>query len=234
MSWNTWGLVKLSNTALEYESAPARYMWCNTDLQVIPSPTACATIYPAPAGWKRMQSGTRGATIRVGSGEHAMSIRARGRRRFGGGARPNDVTIMRRNGEWFASVTLRVSADTATLLAQRRQPVLAGRQMIAVEHTQTPAGQAGCIWRCRNHRLQTLGAPLYQCVQDRGLGAVEFIVQRCQRDRQVLGRGCRGVQRRTESSETPASSRPPPSRTAAPSDIAAAGARQTPRQPTAT
>jgi putative transposase len=67
--------------------------------------------YPDPAGWKLMQSGTRGATIRLGSGKHAMSIRARGRHRLGEGAKPNDLTITRRNGEWFASVTLRVSAD---------------------------------------------------------------------------------------------------------------------------
>lgn len=67
--------------------------------------------YPDPVGWKLMQCGTRGATIRVGSGKDVMPIRARGRHRFGDGAKPNDLTIMRRNGEWFASVTLRVSAD---------------------------------------------------------------------------------------------------------------------------
>jgi len=67
--------------------------------------------YPDPAGWQLMQSGTRGATIRLGSGKDAMSIRARGQHRFGDGARPNDLTITRRNGEWFASVTLRVPAD---------------------------------------------------------------------------------------------------------------------------
>jgi len=66
--------------------------------------------YPDPAGWKVMQQGGRGATIRLGSGKDAMSIRARGQHRFGDGANPNDLTIMRKNGEWFASVTLRVSA----------------------------------------------------------------------------------------------------------------------------
>jgi putative transposase len=35
-----------------------------------------------------------------------MSIRARGQHRFGDGTKPNDLTIMRKNGEWFASVTL--------------------------------------------------------------------------------------------------------------------------------
>jgi len=67
--------------------------------------------YPDPAGWKLAQNGTRGATIRLGSGKDAMSIRARGRHRFGDGAKPNDLTITRKNGEWFASVTLRVSED---------------------------------------------------------------------------------------------------------------------------
>jgi len=64
--------------------------------------------YPDPAGWKLMENGTRGPTIRIGSGKDGMSIRARGRHRFGDGAMPNDLTIMRKNGEWFASVTLRV------------------------------------------------------------------------------------------------------------------------------
>jgi len=67
--------------------------------------------YPDPAGWKLAQNGTRGATIRLGSGTDAMSIRARGRHRFDRGAKPNDLTITRKNGEWFASVTLRVSEN---------------------------------------------------------------------------------------------------------------------------
>ena len=65
--------------------------------------------YPDPAGWKLMQNGSRGATIRLGSGKDAMSLRARGQHRFGAGAQPNDLTITRKNGEWFASVTVRVS-----------------------------------------------------------------------------------------------------------------------------
>jgi putative transposase len=68
--------------------------------------------YPDPAGWKIMQHGGRGATLRLGSGKDAMSIRARGRHRFGDGAKPNDLTIVRKHGEWFASVTLRVSEDS--------------------------------------------------------------------------------------------------------------------------
>jgi putative transposase len=35
-----------------------------------------------------------------------MSIRARGQYRFGDGVKPNDLAIMRKNGEWFASLTL--------------------------------------------------------------------------------------------------------------------------------
>ena len=68
--------------------------------------------YPDPAGWKLAQNGTRAATIRIGSGKDAMSIRARGQHRFGDSVKPNDLTITRKNGEWFASVTLRVSEDS--------------------------------------------------------------------------------------------------------------------------
>ncbi|WP_321912984.1 transposase [Paraburkholderia sp. J11-2] len=67
--------------------------------------------YPDPAGWKILQHGGRGATLRIGSGRSAMSIRARGKHRFGDSTRPNDLTITRRNNQWFASVTLRVSAE---------------------------------------------------------------------------------------------------------------------------
>ncbi len=64
--------------------------------------------YPDSAGWKLMQCGKRGGTLRMGSGKEAMSIRLRGQHRFGADAKPNDLTIIRKNGEWFASVTLRV------------------------------------------------------------------------------------------------------------------------------
>ncbi len=64
--------------------------------------------YPDPAGWKLMQHGGRGATLRIGSGEAALSIRARGRHRFGPDAKPNDITLTRRNSQWFVSVTLRI------------------------------------------------------------------------------------------------------------------------------
>ena len=64
--------------------------------------------YPDPAGWKLLGQGGRGATLRIGSGKDALKLRTRGQHRFGGEAKPNDLTITRKNGEWFASVTLRV------------------------------------------------------------------------------------------------------------------------------
>ena len=67
--------------------------------------------YPDPAGWKLMEHGGSGATLRLGSGKDAMSLRARGRHRFGPNARPNDITLTRRNGQWYVSVTLRVPDD---------------------------------------------------------------------------------------------------------------------------
>ena len=67
--------------------------------------------YPDPAGWKLMEHGASGATLRLGSGKNALSIRARGRHRFGPSARPNDITLTRKNGAWFVSVTLRVPED---------------------------------------------------------------------------------------------------------------------------
>jgi putative transposase len=71
--------------------------------------------YPDPAGWKPMPHGGRGATLRLGSGEAALSIRARGRHRFGPEAKPNDITPTRRNGQWFVSVTLRVPDEACAL-----------------------------------------------------------------------------------------------------------------------
>ncbi len=64
--------------------------------------------YPDPAGWKLLGHGGRGGTLRIGSGKEALMLRARGQHRFGEEAKPNDLTITRKNGEWFGSVTLRV------------------------------------------------------------------------------------------------------------------------------
>jgi len=64
--------------------------------------------YPDPTGWKLMQCGKRGETLRLGSGKEAMSIRLRGQHRFWAEAKSNDLTLTGKNGEWFASVTLRV------------------------------------------------------------------------------------------------------------------------------
>ncbi|WP_038167583.1 RNA-guided endonuclease TnpB family protein [Thiomonas sp. FB-Cd] len=67
--------------------------------------------YPDPAGWKLLQNGHRGATLRLGSDSSAMSIRARGQHRFGADAKPDDITLTRRNDQWFVSVTLRVPEE---------------------------------------------------------------------------------------------------------------------------
>ncbi len=77
--------------------------------------------YPDPAGWKLHQQGQRGGTLRLGSSKDAMAIRVRGQHRFGAEAKPNDLTIIRKNSEWFASVTLRVP-ETACARERRRSP----------------------------------------------------------------------------------------------------------------
>lgn len=69
--------------------------------------------YPDPAGWKLLQQGPRGGTLRLGSGKGAMMIRLRGRHRFAEFT-PNDLTLLRRRNpatgedQWYASITLRV------------------------------------------------------------------------------------------------------------------------------
>ena len=64
--------------------------------------------YPDPAGWKLQEGAGRAATIRLGSGQDTMMLRARGQHRFGVEAKPNDLTVIRKNGGWYASITLRV------------------------------------------------------------------------------------------------------------------------------
>ena len=64
--------------------------------------------YPDPAGWKLLAHGVRGATLRIGSGKDALMLRARGKHRFGSEAQPNELTLTRKNGQWVASVTVRV------------------------------------------------------------------------------------------------------------------------------
>ena len=87
--------------------------------------------YPDPAGWKLMQHGSRGATLRLGSGKQAMMIRARGKHRFDTFT-PNDITLMHRRNprtgqsEWQASITLRVSTEAC---ARERQ----GSESIGVD-----------------------------------------------------------------------------------------------------
>jgi len=65
--------------------------------------------YPDTAGWQLMTHRGRVATLRVGSGKDALMLRVRGKHRFGTDVQPNDLTITRKHGEWYASVTLRVS-----------------------------------------------------------------------------------------------------------------------------
>lgn len=77
--------------------------------------------YPDPAGWKLQQQGERGASLRLGSGKGAMLIRARGKHRFSE-LSPNDLTLSRKRNyatghdQWYASVTLRVSAQACQRL----------------------------------------------------------------------------------------------------------------------
>ncbi|MDK2127115.1 RNA-guided endonuclease InsQ/TnpB family protein, partial [Parachitinimonas caeni] len=56
-------------------------------------------------------TGKRGGTLRIGSGKGALMLRARGQHRFGEGVKTNDLTITRKNGKWFASITLRVPEE---------------------------------------------------------------------------------------------------------------------------
>ncbi len=68
--------------------------------------------YPDPAGWKLLRNGDRGATLRIGSGEHQLMIRAKGKHRFGEAAIPNDLTVYRKGPDWYASVTFRVPEES--------------------------------------------------------------------------------------------------------------------------
>ena len=76
--------------------------------------------------------------------------------------------------------------------AQGRQALLAGRQVVAVEHTQLPARQAGAAAPSRRHRPEPLGAAADQRPQDRRLGATDLVVECAHRHRQGLqGPRCR-------------------------------------------
>ena len=54
---------------------------------------------------------------------------------------------------------------------QPSKPLVTGRQVVAVEDTQPPAGQAGRWLHGLHHRGQALGAALDQAAQNRRLGA---------------------------------------------------------------
>ena len=58
-----------------------------------------------------MQHGGSSAMLRLSRGDAAMSIRVRGRHRFCQQAKPDNITLARNGGAWFASVTLRVSDE---------------------------------------------------------------------------------------------------------------------------
>lgn len=62
--------------------------------------------------------------------------------------------------------------------AQRSKPLLAGRQVVAIEHPQLPARQALPLRQGADQRRQTLGAALHQRTQHGGLGALHFGIQR--------------------------------------------------------
>ena len=78
--------------------------------------------------------------------------------------------------------------------AQRGQPLLAGRQVVAVQHPQPPAGQARRVVQRRQHRRQPLGAATHKRAQDGRLGVVHLIIQRGQRHRQAWRLPCCRVQ----------------------------------------
>jgi hypothetical protein len=80
----------------------------------------------------------------------------------------------------------RVARQRRTPVApQGRQALLAGRQMIAVEHPQLPSRQARREAQRFDHRQQSLCTLLHQPTQDRRLGASHLVVQRRNRYRQL-------------------------------------------------
>jgi len=82
-----------------------------------------------------------------------------------------------------------------TMPTQRRQALLAVRQVMAVEHAQAPAWQERAAVHGCGHRRQALGAAAHQGAQDGRLGAVDPVIQRRQRDRQRRYRPRRRMQR---------------------------------------
>ncbi len=68
-----------------------------------------------------MPHGTRCATLRSGCGKEALSIRARGRHRFGIKATPNDITLTRWNGRG-GETQISATATGQVQVLDRRNP----------------------------------------------------------------------------------------------------------------
>ena len=108
--------------------------------------------YPDPARCMLMEYGRPGATLRIGIGEAAISIRARGRHRFGPDAKPNDITLTRRNGQWFVSVTLRVldAACARQRTGDLRRGGISGSTTVPHSTMDRPSRtRARCVRNCR-------------------------------------------------------------------------------------
>jgi site-specific DNA recombinase len=86
----------------------------------------------------------------------------------------------------------------AAVPAQGCEALLAGRQVVAVEHAQLPARQAGAAIPACSHRPQPLGAAANQRPQHARFGAIDLVVERADRHRQPLQGPRRGVQGRAQ------------------------------------
>ena len=82
--------------------------------------------------------------------------------------------------------------------AQKRQPLLARGQVVAVQHPHLPAGQARAAAHRCHHRRQPLGTALHQRAQDGRLRVAHLVIQGGQRHRQSSHLSCRRVQRRPQ------------------------------------
>jgi site-specific DNA recombinase len=86
----------------------------------------------------------------------------------------------------------------AAVPAQGCEALLAGRQVVTVEHAQLPARQAGTTIPARGYRPQPFGAAADQCPQHRRLRAIDLVVERADRHWQRLQAPRRSVQRRAQ------------------------------------
>jgi hypothetical protein len=86
-----------------------------------------------------------------------------------------------------------------SMLAQRLQSLFAARQVIAVDDAQLPSRQARLPIDLSTNRNQTLRTAAHQSSQNRRLGALELVVQRRHRHRQVRHLACGRMHRRPQS-----------------------------------